>query len=263
MKKAISKNNGFTLIELIVVIAIIAILASIAIPSFTGFQRKAKQSADTQTVRLVSQGITISIAEGKFQAKSGGKARLNSDGTLESTDYPDELDSTTASGGETIVDQMVPLSNRKLQAYDYVDFDIDSEGLITITKVDGDGSHLATPSSSATPTPSPSGSATPTPSPSGSATPTPSPSGSATPTPSPVNTYSITIYISDYQGKNVKYANVSVEGTSYTGGANGRCTVSMTDDKSHTVSVSASGYKTQTKYLKPSSNSSMYFVLSK
>ena len=39
------KNKGFSLTELVIVIAVIAILSAIAVPSFTGVIRKARQSA--------------------------------------------------------------------------------------------------------------------------------------------------------------------------------------------------------------------------
>lgn len=38
-------NNGFSLIELVVVIAVLAILSAVAIPTYTGVIRKARQSA--------------------------------------------------------------------------------------------------------------------------------------------------------------------------------------------------------------------------
>jgi type IV pilus assembly protein PilA len=44
MKKFLSKDEGFTLIELMVVVAIIGILSAIAVPNFKKYQAKSKQS---------------------------------------------------------------------------------------------------------------------------------------------------------------------------------------------------------------------------
>ena len=45
MKKDISPNSGFSLIELVIVLAVLAILSAVAIPSFVGVRNSAKVSA--------------------------------------------------------------------------------------------------------------------------------------------------------------------------------------------------------------------------
>ena len=45
LKKDISHNRGFSLIELVIVIAVLAILSAVAIPAFVGVRNSAKVSA--------------------------------------------------------------------------------------------------------------------------------------------------------------------------------------------------------------------------
>ena len=50
MNKKKKKQNGFTIVELVIVIAVIGILAAVLIPTFSNLVKKAKESADQQLV---------------------------------------------------------------------------------------------------------------------------------------------------------------------------------------------------------------------
>ncbi len=65
MFKALRKQEGFTLIELMIVVAIIGILAAIAIPNFLTYQMKSRQSEAKTNLQAIK---TSEIA---FQAERG------------------------------------------------------------------------------------------------------------------------------------------------------------------------------------------------
>lgn len=87
----IKKNGGFTLVELIVVIAILAILAGVAVPAYSGYIKKAQQTADMQvlsSVNTAAQGLAVadSTAVVKIQVNGDTAADITVTTTGNKTD---------------------------------------------------------------------------------------------------------------------------------------------------------------------------------
>lgn len=61
-KRVWKKEEGFSLIELIIVIAILAIIAAIAVPALLGNIEKANVSADRSNAKLIADSIAIAVA---------------------------------------------------------------------------------------------------------------------------------------------------------------------------------------------------------
>lgn len=62
------KNEGFTLVELIVVIAILAILAAVAVPAYSGYITKAEESKDLTQLDAIKTAAVFAYTEAAVAA---------------------------------------------------------------------------------------------------------------------------------------------------------------------------------------------------
>ena len=76
MRKAFQKQEGFTLIELMIVVAIIGILAAIAIPNFLQYQMKSRQSEAKTNLQA------IKTSQVSFQAERGCYIGIAAEGVV-------------------------------------------------------------------------------------------------------------------------------------------------------------------------------------
>lgn len=67
MKKFGSKS-GFTLVELIVVIAILGILAGIAVPTYSGYIKKANEAADYAQLDAIKTAVVFASTDKQVKA---------------------------------------------------------------------------------------------------------------------------------------------------------------------------------------------------
>ena len=89
------RNQGFTLIELMIVVAIIAIIAAIAIPSLLNARKAGNEASAISSLR------TLSTVQEQYRTRFGGYA--GSMANLETEKYIDNVLGTGAKSGYAFV----------------------------------------------------------------------------------------------------------------------------------------------------------------
>ncbi|PYU25290.1 MAG: pili assembly chaperone [Acidobacteria bacterium] len=93
-----NKQNGFSLIELLIVVAIILIIAAIAIPNLLRAKIAANQASAVGSLRTLNTAcIAYSTSYGQFPAALSNLGPISSGGTASSTSA-DLIDSVLAGG---------------------------------------------------------------------------------------------------------------------------------------------------------------------
>ena len=96
--KIMKKNNGFTLIELMVVVAIIGVLGAVAYPSYTSYMKKsARADAKVGLVKLADKQERFYLQNNKYTLDITSAAGLNT-GVTGDTSEEGYYDFTVTSG---------------------------------------------------------------------------------------------------------------------------------------------------------------------
>jgi type IV pilus assembly protein PilA len=78
------KQDGFSLIELLIVVAIIGIIAAIAVPNMMRAQQAAHETAALENVRSIGQAQSLYIVT-KGHGKYGALTELGADGSIDAS----------------------------------------------------------------------------------------------------------------------------------------------------------------------------------
>lgn len=103
----LSKNGGFTLVEMLIVIAIIAVLVAISIPVVTNQLEKAREAADAANIRSAYAEVMIAaIGEDTTNYTKTVKITQTEDGWESEITWPadlkGDLDDVKAGGTATV-----------------------------------------------------------------------------------------------------------------------------------------------------------------
>lgn len=96
MKKKLSNNKGFSLVELIIVIAIMAVLIGVLAPQYLKYVEKSKISSDADLVASIRSGLETMISDPDYTITDGSVTISGTGITVSSFDAQDSSGSVVA-----------------------------------------------------------------------------------------------------------------------------------------------------------------------
>ena len=133
MKKSLSNNKGFSLVELIIVVAIMAVLIGILAPQYLRYVEKSKVTQDENLVEELKTSVETACADPDSKIDEGFTVTVDKDDTVCSLGDGSE--------DKEFLEMILPSDYRegKLQSRKY------TEAVITVAYGDEDGDGIDEP----------------------------------------------------------------------------------------------------------------------
>ena len=115
-KRLKDKQDGFTLIELVVVVSIIGVLVAVAVPTYNQITTNAKQKAHEANIKIIEGAATLYIAD-------NGTEEVNLENLI-----PNYLNADPIFPFDKTKSYEVKYENNKIEVEPPLDYDASTEG---------------------------------------------------------------------------------------------------------------------------------------
>lgn len=136
MKKKLSNNKGFSLVELIIVIAIMAVLIGVLAPQYMKYVERSRLTADNDMIDSVRKACETAVADPNSQITNGFTISFSTSGNVAANDSQ----ANTEVGAIVGLDGSSNLEGTQLKSKTYAQAGSSLPVIsVTLTDKDGDG----------------------------------------------------------------------------------------------------------------------------